>query len=185
MSGQQLTALQRAERHSDDFGPGRDVSDMVWLADWRAMRLPYCSVYVIAPMDGWPCKIGVSTNPSKRVNTLQTACWKQLHVAWCCFVGTVNAASKLEKQCHSALSDQGKWLHGEWFDMRPDKASELVMFEAVLAGIEYHTELPDGVAKDFVEKLYRARYAEPKGMREKAERDAKWRQRSAFISEDY
>lgn len=170
MHGRQLTALQRAEQR-DVFDPGRDVMDLVWLADWRSMGLPYCSVYVVAPIDGWPCKIGISTNPMKRIATLQTSCWKQLEVAWCGWAPTLQDAKAIEIRAHQALSDQALWLHGEWFDLRPDKAAELVAFEASLAGIECQTTLPPGVASDFVQKLYTSRYGTPGGIRDKAERD--------------
>lgn len=173
MHGKQLTALQRAEQR-DYFGPSKagHVEDLTWMADWRAIGLPYCSVYVVAPIDGWPCKIGISTNPMKRVSALQTASWKQLEVAWCCFVESVNVAKALERRSHDALTQQSLWLHGEWFDLRPDKAKELVAFEAALAGVETQEALPPGVALDFVRKLFESRYCSPSGMRGQVERRA-------------
>lgn len=176
MRGKQLTALQRAERHSSDFGPGRDVSDLLWLADWRAMGLPNCTLYVVAPLDGWPCKIGVSTAPAKRVSVLQTSVWKQLHVAWCCHLPTLAQAKELERKSHQTLTDRALWLHGEWFDLRPDKAAELVKFEALMLGLNAVDILAPGtVEREFVQKVYDARYGSQSGMMEKIERDAEWR----------
>lgn len=159
MHGRQQTVLERAEQHNSDYShPSADVSGMVWLADWRALKLPYCSVYIIAPIDGWPCKIGISTNPMKRVNTLQTSVWKQLEVKWCGYLTTVHDARKLESRSHRVLSDLAKWLHGEWFDLRPDRAADLVEFEAMMGGLDVQTKLPPGTATDYVVNLHRARF---------------------------
>ena len=175
MRGRQLTALQRAEQR-DYYGWSKlsDVSNMLWMADWRAIGLPYCSIYVISPQDGWPCKIGISTNPIKRINTLQTACWKQLEVKWCAWAPTVQKAHDLELRSHRTLTDMAKWLHGEWFDLRPDKAIDLVSFEAELAGIEISTELPPGASTDFVQKLFASRYGTAKGQMDQMERRAEF-----------
>jgi hypothetical protein len=173
---QQLTALQRAERHSSDFGPGRDVGDLLWLADWRAMGSARCSIYVVSPMDGWPCKIGISTAPAKRVAGLQTSVWKQLKVAWSGFLPTMQQAKHLEGNAHSTLTERALWLHGEWFDLRPDKAEELVKFEAMLLGLELVDVLEHGTAeRDFVQKTYDSQYGTVSGMMAKIERDATWR----------
>lgn len=160
MSGQQLTALERAEQHDRDglAVASRDVSGQVWMANWRDLKLPYCSIYIIAPIDGWPCKIGISTSPVKRINGLQTSVWKQLEVKWCGYLASVHEARELEKRSHMALTSLAKWLHGEWFDLRPDKAAELVAFEAAIAGIEVTTKLPAGPALDYVERFFAERF---------------------------
>ena len=182
MHGKQLTALQRAERHDDDFGPGRDVSDLLWLADWRAMKLPFCSVYIVSPLDGWPCKIGISTSPQKRVAGLQTACWKQLRVAWSGYLPNIQQAKGLEQKAHQSLTDQSLWLHGEWFDLRPDKAQELVSFEAMMMGLDLKTVLEEGSEeRAFVQEVYSRRYGTASGMRQKTERDAQWRGHDVHI----
>lgn len=173
MSGQQLTALERLEQH-EYLGGSAPLASLVWLADWRAIRVPYCSIYVIAPADGWPCKIGISTAPRKRVAGLQTACWKQLDVKWCGFLANVQQAKELERRAHRALTDQAKWLHGEWFDLRPDKAVDLVQFEAALGGMEVQTELPAGISRDFVYKLLQADYSPGKGMEKRLDREAEF-----------
>ncbi len=173
MHGRQRTALQIAERH-EEIGPQGDLSKEVWMADWRAMRLPYCSIYVVAPVDGWPCKVGISTNPMKRVSSLQTACWKQLEVAWCGFLGTVKQAAALESRAHKSLTEQSLWLHGEWFDLRVTDAKDLIGFEADMAGLEMHDTLPSGVALDFVAKLYASRYGTPQALTDRIARFGKF-----------
>jgi hypothetical protein len=170
MRGQQLTALQVAEQRNG-FSPSTKVENFVWMANWRDMKLPYCSVYVIAPIDGWPCKIGVSTYALKRVIGLQTSVWKQLEIKFCGFVENTRAAREIEQRCHRSLTDQAKWLHGEWFDLRPDAAMELVKFEAELAGIEMHDKLPsEGPIFDHVRKFFDSKYVAPAGQIAQIER---------------
>ena len=132
MHGRQQTVLERAEQHNSDYShPSADVSGMVWLADWRALKLPYCSVYIIAPIDGWPCKIGISTNPMKRVNTLQTSVWKQLEVKWCGYLTTVHDGSW--NLAHRVLGPRsGCTADG----LTPDRAADLVEFEAMMGGLD-------------------------------------------------
>lgn len=164
MRGRQLTALQVAEQRNY-FSSATRVEDHVWMANWRDMKLPYCSIYVIAPIDGWPCKIGVSTFPLKRVMGIQTSVWKQLEVKFCAFTSSTQVARDLERRCHQSLSDQSKWLHGEWFDLRPEAAADLVRFEAELAGIEIHEKLPsEGDIYDHVRAFFESRYVDPAGM---------------------
>ena len=117
----------------------------------------------------------VSVCISQRISSLQTACWKQLEVKWCAWLPTLQQTKELERRSHEALTRENRWLHGEWFDLRPDKASQMVQFEAALAGMELHTSLPPGAAKDFVQKLFDSRYSTPSGMRGEIERHAEYR----------
>jgi len=34
------------------------------------------------------------------------------------------------------LDEEGLWLHGEWFDMRPEQAVDAIRFQAAVTGIE-------------------------------------------------
>jgi len=169
----QLTPLQVEERHnSNSFGPGRGTDDLVWLVDWRAMGLPNCCVYVIAPIDGWPCKIGISASPHKRVSALQTASWKQLRVYWSAHLPSAAEARALEAKAHAVLTERNLWLHGEWFDLRPDKAIELLQFEAAIAGLDVNDRLAAGSPEfQAAEAVYRKHYYRMSGMMEKLERD--------------
>lgn len=174
MHGRQLTALERIERRDENgegfrWGRDYDVSDMVWWADWKKVGLPYCTIYVIGPIDGWPCKIGISTCALRRINSLQTSVWKQLEVKWCAWAPTVNAARKVEAQAHRTLTDMAKWLHGEWFDLRPDKAIELVQFEAELLGVPIETRLPDGPATEYVQDEWRYFFGSAEAQRQRIE----------------
>jgi hypothetical protein len=170
--------MQVAEQRNG-FSPSTKVEKFVWMANWRDMKLPYCSVYVIAPIDGWPCKIGISTYALKRVMALQTSVWKQLEVKFCGFVANTQAAREIEQRCHKALTDQSKWLHGEWFDLRPDAAMDLVRFEAEMAGIEMRDMLPtEGPIYDHVSKFFDKKYASPSGQMGQIERYHAFRHKS-------
>lgn len=52
-------------------------------------------------------------------------------------------ARAVEKKTHQSLVLDGKSLSGEWFDIRPKEAFDLVQFNAALLGIELSTEIPD------------------------------------------
>ena len=108
----------------------------VWLVDWRRYKLPYCSIYVVSPDGNWPCKVGISTNPYKRLISLQTSVWKPLKVIGCYWAKTVKEAREVEKQVHKRLSEDNVWLHGEWFDMRPKDAKEMIEFVSAVEGLE-------------------------------------------------
>lgn len=119
----------------------RNPEKYVWLADWKKHRLPYCSVYIVSPDGQWPCKVGISTHAYKRLAGLQTSVWKPLKVMGCYWAKTVHEARALEKAVHKRLSEDSVWLHGEWFDMRPKQAKEMIEFVAMVEGIEIYDEI--------------------------------------------
>lgn len=138
--GQQRTALETYLA----FGE-RDVDPhkFMWLVNWRDYNLPFCTVYIVAPDNGWPCKIGVSVHPERRVKDLQTSVWKPLAVAhsFCC--ASTKSARSLEAKAHETLTEMNRWLHGEWFDMRPDEAADIVRFAATVIGVECSEKIED------------------------------------------
>jgi hypothetical protein len=151
---------------------GMDIAPetMLWLVDWKAYGKPYCSLYVVTPDNGWPCKVGVSVHPYKRVAQLQTSVWKPLEVAGCFWLPTVADAKTLERKLHETLTEENKWLHGEWFDMRPEDVLPLVSFSASVAGVECSDRIEDEHAlNDVRERLLAAAY---KGNGQKKRADA-------------
>lgn len=132
--GHQRTALEAWSLR--DGLRNHDPHDFMWLVDWKAYGLPYCSVYIIAPDNHWPCKVGISIWPEKRLMSLQTSVWRPLKVFHCFACTSVAQAKALEKRVHEDLTEASKWLHGEWFDMRPNDAADMVRFAAALTGIE-------------------------------------------------
>jgi hypothetical protein len=117
------------------------AEDQVWLADWKRYKLPYCSLYVVSPDGNWPCKVGISVNPYKRLLSLQTSVWKRLKVTDCFWLEGVKEARELEKQVHRRLTGDNVWLHGEWFDMRPKDAREMIEFVSAVEGIEVNDKI--------------------------------------------
>lgn len=143
MLGQQRTALNTYWELTDRTKP---IEDLVWLVDWKAHDLPYCSLYVVTPDNNWPCKIGISVFPRKRVASLQTSVWRPLNVAHCVWALNSQEARRLEKKIHATLTEDNKWLHGEWFDMRPDDALEMINFCAAVEGVEISDKIEDAAA---------------------------------------
>ena len=138
MLGQQLTALEfnKLRINAQDGDP-------VWLIDWKEFGKPNCTVYVITTDGDWPCKIGMSQSPYKRIRSLQTASWKQLYVHKCFITKTRKDAALLEAEIHARLGADGAWMCGEWFDSRAKQAADLVEFVACVEGIEISTVIED------------------------------------------
>ena len=127
----------------------------VWLIDWGRLNKPFCSVYVISPDSSWPCKIGISIAPAKRIKSLQTAAWKPLKVDYSAWCNTVQEARQIESEMHKYLDENGFWLHGEWFNLSPDKAIELIQFKALIQGIECNETVDDvPEAKEFLAEFH-------------------------------
>lgn len=134
MHGLRLTAFDSFLLHSEDTYP--KAEDQVWLADWKSYKLPHCSIYVVSPDGQWPCKVGISTYAYRRLLGLQTSVWKPLKMMGCYWAKTVAEARALEKAVHRRLTEDNVWLHGEWFDMRPNNARDMIEFVALVEGIE-------------------------------------------------
>lgn len=138
-------------RRDDAGAPERNV----WLADWKKYGLPYCTLYLISPDNDWPCKVGISAAPRKRVTNLQTALWRPLKVDYSVWCRTREQARELERGIHETLDEDGRWMMGEWFDMKARDAVELVHFKAAVLGVECFETLPDGeIVKDAAGALY-------------------------------
>lgn len=122
-----------------------DAAHNVWLADWKKHGLPYCTVYVISPDNNWPCKVGISVAPRKRITSLQVSCWRPLKVDYSVWCPTIAEARALENAMHEVLTEDGKWLSGEWFDMRAEHALDLLHFKASVCGIECHDTIKEPI----------------------------------------
>lgn len=113
-----------------------DAAANVWLADWRAYRLARCTLYLVSPDCHWPCKVGISANGRQRVSQIQMNVWRPVKCDYSVWCHSTADARRLEKALHEELTADGKWLTGEWFDMRAGDARELVAFKASVLGIE-------------------------------------------------
>lgn len=119
------------------------LDQMVWLVDWKKYKLPHCHIYFIGPGKGRPIKIGISNNPYKRLISMQTSHWEQLHILGSFWAETIPKARKVEQSAHKTARANGVHLSGEWFDIPCDKAMELVEFEALSVGVELHKDFPN------------------------------------------
>lgn len=127
-------------------GSSREIHNYekeLWRINWKAVGYPFCGIYVISPDNRWPCKIGISANPVKRLISLQGACWRRLDIAEYCYANSPEEAYAIEQRVHKTLEGDGLLMLGEWFDIRPDKADETIRFTAGVLGIEVSKELPD------------------------------------------
>lgn len=96
-------------------------------------------VYVIAPDENGPCKIGMTQNVGLRLIGIQVGCWMPLAVfsTRICFqrfgghlgsLWTTMAigAKYVEGETHKALKACDVHLHGEWFDVTAAEAAEAI-----------------------------------------------------------
>lgn len=87
-----------------------------------------CYIYVMATIgkagNCSPVKIGIATDPDKRLASIQTACPNPIRMQT--FFGPMHRdlARAIEREVHH-LSARRK-LHGEWFDHDPAEAAGLV-----------------------------------------------------------
>jgi hypothetical protein len=84
--------------------------------------LPKERAYFIGAEDG-PVKIGVTTNASQRLESLQTGCPYPVRL-----LAIIHAGRSLERAYHRYF-DQHR-LSGEWFDRCPDLESEIRYWSA-------------------------------------------------------
>lgn len=115
----------------------------LWRVNWRQHGYPYCGLYCVSPDNRWPTKIGISQNPTKRIIALQNACWRRLDIAAYRYAVDFAAAREVEKRAHEILKEEGKLLSGEWFDIRPDKALDVIEYAAMGIGVELRKDIPD------------------------------------------
>jgi len=131
----------------------RELARQLWRIDWKRQGYDFCGIYCVSPDNRWPTKVGVSQNPSKRLISLQTSCWKRLDIAEYRYSETALVAREVEKKAHSHLKEDGKLLEGEWFDIRPEKAIEIVEFAAVSLGVVLRSDIPDDKIREALENI--------------------------------
>lgn len=127
-----------------------EIDEELWRVNWKQHGYGFCGVYVVAPDNSWPSKIGISQNPVKRLLSLQTSCWRKLDIHKYCYAENFAAARKVEQKAHQILVDDGKAMLGEWFDIRPDKAMEVVEFASQIEGVEIMKSPPDDKIREIL-----------------------------------
>lgn len=88
----------------------------------------YCLVEADAP--NGPCKVGVATNLSKRLSSLQGGNWRELRIAWSVTLDDRGNALNVESHILSRLRpdifgimEKRRRLKSEWIDASPDEAA--------------------------------------------------------------
>lgn len=85
-----------------------------------AFHGPDCHVYVIGfDLDKSPSKVGIASDPTKRIATLQTAHHQRLILAGSWRLPEREIARSLEAAFHA--TQKRDRLAGEWFDMTPEQ----------------------------------------------------------------
>lgn len=126
----------------------------------------HAHVYIIARMKGnrptRPVKVGISSNPDKRLASLQTANPFPLVLLTTFYCPTRGMAKELEACFHETQSNRR--LSGEWFDIAPIEAVELLCmnFRAAFDALIDDEEL-------------KAIAVEHSGLRENEEKLASWK----------
>ena len=115
----------------------------LWRVNWKQWGYSYCGLYAVCPDNAWPTKIGISQNPVKRLISIQTSVWKRVDIFDYRYFENSIQAREVEKKSHELMAADGLSMMGEWFDIRPDKAMEIVDFAASLLGYEAKTEVPN------------------------------------------
>lgn len=105
-----INALCRSDQHERDAFMSA-TSDVT--------KTPYYVYFISAGSS--PIKIGISNDPARRLNDLQTAHYEQLHLLYTISCNSEDHARNLERAFHRWYGEQ--CLLNEWFDILPDEIS--------------------------------------------------------------
>ena len=95
--------------------------------DFCDLKDTECHVYIIKPTKRLkPCKIGIARDLRKRLSCLQVGHWLPLHIFQYFRFDSVEFAFAVEQASHRSLSDAGKRLKGEWFNVTGEEACLVV-----------------------------------------------------------
>lgn len=89
---------------------------------------------------GSPVKVGLTSNIRNRLDTIQTSTPFKVEIFQAFAFPDRDIARALEQAFHQVM--KGKRLHGEWFDMTPQRATG-AMVANVMAHLHLHTTLSD------------------------------------------
>lgn len=112
-------------------------------------------VYVIATSRrgraAGPVKIGISSNPQSRLNSLQSGNPERLVMFCHMAIFGRDAAKSLERMFHTIQQDRR--LDGEWFDLTPKGAAYSLKMDLACCFMEYNDIAPSDALR-YVESLY-------------------------------
>lgn len=92
------------------------------------------AVYVLAGNPGNPVKIGISRSPYRRRSGVQSGQWNELKIFGLRYFRDHAVASSVEKRAHEMAGE--KRVRGEWFNLEPQEALDIVEFAALATNSE-------------------------------------------------
>ena len=130
-------------------------------------------IYIIATRkDGAytdPVKIGISSNPAARLNSLQTGCAHKLELICQLNVGSRDSAQQLEREVLLLASNSNRRMHGEWVNLPPFFA-----IGVVCAGLAYHLAYQSRDFADHVRRLRAAGFSHARKICRRINPDEDW-----------
>lgn len=114
-------------------------------------------VYIIAPGEDGPCKVGVANDIAERIRMLNIGNWHDLRLAWFSYVhkraehvgstptyqraamfeGLSACANALEARAHREMKAMDLHIRGEWFMVTPEECIAVV--EKCISKEEMHS----------------------------------------------
>lgn len=118
-------------------------------------ELGFACVYAVGPTGGRPLRISWARQLKDRMEALQLGCWKDLQIhdiAWT--VGDM-LAMRITSAAHDILDKAKRRLSGDWFDVTPEFASQLIRLAAEKSNIPTfsHVEMLDRVRSERKRKI--------------------------------
>ncbi len=124
-----------------NYGSAADIENifrlMVLSSGQVSKGLDHC-IYVIAPSSGMVSKVGYSCNPKRRLDSLQTAHYELLSVKYLFWLPE-STALKIERLVLKKAKDSSLRLAGEWVNLFPADAAQLICDTLVEFGAEAKT----------------------------------------------
>lgn len=111
------------------------------------------TVYLITPLCSGPVKIGITEDPVQRLGTIQASNYEELafHRFW--WLPGVAVASRIEAGFKGQFAESN--IRGEWFDMPPLQAEEMVAAMIERLGIWSMTQSEmENLYDDWARKKY-------------------------------
>jgi hypothetical protein len=119
----------KLEKEEGQQGQERKIIDVLEYSPkkriWLKMRSDVC-VYVIAPIKGYPCKIGYCSDIVSRLCAIQNGNWHRLAVHFLLWTPGFPVAARIEELSHQLLGKAKKTLYGEWFAINAEWAETIV-----------------------------------------------------------
>lgn len=84
----------------------------------------FSTVYVLTPAPEGPSKIGYAVDILARMKSIQGANWMKIHVHSVLWCAGPPVAQRVEATSHFKLANA--LISGEWFNVGPDKAAQIV-----------------------------------------------------------